>query len=208
MRVKKGLRGRRSAPSPDKKAPGVLVVLWLPKEAVKIPEMEGTNLPREKHVPWGSLSQGAGVITRSALFGENAYSGFLEKACSRKTEQKGENKNRHKKQRSTLAALRPENRASEGGRVISAPQVPRESKKNAETPGAQNGTPTKREKEGTHGQKREINPVRWGQKQEKGTKTQGACGGVPCYLSFLSSKKGGDDGKTKRRENEPQKNKT
>ena len=67
----KGPEGADKTPPPQiRKARGVPVTRWQPKDAVKIPEMEGTNPPRKKRFPWPSLGRGAGVITRcSAHFG-------------------------------------------------------------------------------------------------------------------------------------------
>ena len=65
---------------------------------------------------------------------------------------KGKNKDRHEKQRGTLAASRPRKGPQKGGERAQAPPNTERIQEVAKTPGAQNGTPTKRQKERTHGQ--------------------------------------------------------
>ena len=105
------------------------------KQAVKNPEKEGTNPPRSRR----SLALTRARGGRDHPLPTSARSPTrAEKVCSRKT--KGEKKHKAREAPKTLAASRPKEKASEGPRRI------------PKTHGAQNGTPRKPPRSGTHGQ--------------------------------------------------------
>ena len=131
----------------------------------------GQYAPAQRRSPWPSLGRGAGEIPYTH-FGVITYSGFLEKVWPQN--EKGKRKTRQKKHTKTLAASRPKKKASEGPRRI------------PKTPGAQNGTPAKTPRSGTHGQNGRNRQKRRDTKKKENQKTS-ACAGVSCYyLNFIS----------------------
>ena len=107
------------------------MTLWLPKEAVKIPEMEGTSPPRKKRSPGDQSPEGRARTARSAHFGSKSLLGLPTSArkptrASRKGVQPQNKTKRGKTKqgtRSNEAPLPPRVRG-QGLR-----EVPRESKK-------------------------------------------------------------------------------
>ena len=178
------------------------MTLWL-RTSRQNPGNGGDQPSAQKALAWGSFSRGAGSDVPFCPLRLESLLGLPTSArkpsrASRKGVQP-QNKTKKGKTKQAREAKKQPPRVREKGLRRGAsnlnPPKYRENPKIAKTPGAQNGTPTKRQKERTHGQNGRQTRLRWGHRQ-KGTRTQSACGGVPCYyLSCLSlsQKKRKDD---------------
>ena len=171
VRVNKGLRGQKKRPLPRQKArdaarPRVPVTLWLTNKPSKTQKRRGPTL-RARGAPLALTRARGGrdhPLPTSARSPTRA-----EKVCSRKTKQnkRGKRKTRQEKHKKTLAASRPKKKASEGSRRI------------PKTRGAQNGTPRKTPRSGTHGQNGRNNKRGGTQKREKEKAKQVRVRGCP-----------------------------
>ena len=185
------VRGQRKRPPPRiRKAQGVPVTLWLPKEAVKNPETGGDQPSAREAAPLGITLPRAGSDvpmlcpfrrkkpTRGCPLRLESLLGLLEKVCGRKTERNGKKTKQSTRSRETPLPPR-----------VRRKRPQRSPERIQKTPGAQNGTPTKREKKGRTAKTGEQTECR-GDTDKKRKKTQSACGGVPCdYLICLSEKR-------------------
>ena len=157
MQCEKGpVRGQIKCPLPGQKAldavrPRVPVTLWLTNKPPKTQKRRGPTL-RARGAPLALTRARGGrdhplpTSARSPTRAENV--------CGRKTEQKGKKKHKAREAPKTLAASRPKEKASEGPRRI------------PKTRGAQNGTPRKPPRSGTHGQNGRNNKRGGTQKRE------------------------------------------
>ena len=125
------------------------------------PRNGGDQPSAQEALPWGSLSRGAGsdvpfcpLRLKKSLLGLPTSARKPTRA-SRKGVQpqnkKGKNKTSTRSNEAPLPPRVREKGLRRGASNLSPPKY-RENPKNAKTPGAQNGTPTKRQKERTHGQ--------------------------------------------------------
>ena len=143
------------------------MTLWLPKEAVKNPETGGDQPSAQEALPLALTRARGGrdhpmlcpfrlkKPTRGCPLRLESLLGLLEKVCGRKTERNGEKQNKAQEAEKHPCRLASEKKASE------------QSRENPKTPGAQNGTPTKRQKERTHGQNGRTTRTRRVHRQEK-----------------------------------------
>ena len=121
-------RADKAPPSPYKKAQGVPVTLWLPKEAVKNPEAGGDQPSAREALPLALTRARGGrdhpmlcpfrlkKPTRGCPLRLESLLGFLEKVCGRETERNGEKQNKTQEAEKLPCRLASEKKASEKSR--------------------------------------------------------------------------------------------
>ena len=127
------------------------MTLWLQELAVKIPEMEGTNPPREKRSPGDHSPEGRAWTARGAARCKHRLGPSRKGVKPQNKTKRGKTTQGTRSNEAPLPPRVREKGLRRGASNLSPPKY-RENPKNAKTPGAQNGTPTKRQKERTHGQ--------------------------------------------------------
>ena len=176
VQCEKGLRGgTQKAPSPYRKALDAMRP-WVPgftgnKRCRQNPKKGASIAPALEALPL--------ALTRARGWGDPLYPlrcdhllGFSRQSVAAK--QKGKQKNKTRKTHEDPCRLASQEKASEGPRRI------------PKTPGAQNGTPEKRQEAGRTAKTGGTDKSGGTQKRKRTRKT-GACAGVSCYyLNFVS----------------------
>ena len=178
LQVQNGAEGQIKCPSPDKRAPGVPVTLWLPKEAVKNPGKGGDQPSAREALPWGSLSRGAGSDVPLCPLRRERLLGLSRKKCAAAKTKRGKQKPGTRSNEAPLPPRVQKNGASEGGRVISAPPSTERIQKSPKRPGPRMAPRQNARKKGRTA-KTGDKPGAAGTKTRKGTRTQSACGACP-----------------------------
>ena len=175
--MKRACEGARKRPPPHTKRPWTQRVRGslapqATKDADKIPKKGAANMPPPKNGPSpGSHSSEEWVRLPSGLVRPPPV--YLEKVWPQN--EKGEKEKQNKRNtRRPLPPRVPRKKASEGPRRI------------PKTPGAQNGTPEKRQEAGRTAKTGGTEKSGGTQKRQRTRKT-GACEGVSCYyLIYIS----------------------
>ena len=174
------MRGQRKRPLPRQKAPGRKASEGpCDPQADKIcrqnPQKGGVHSPRPRQgIPWPSLGRGVGKTTLSPTSVRLPTQASRNVWSQNKTE--GE-----KNKPSTRSTEHPCRLASQekGGLRASTRRIPK-------TPGAQKGTPAKRQEAGRTAKTGKTDK-RGGTQKRKRTRKTSACAGVSCYyLSYVS----------------------
>ena len=176
--MKKGLcGGTKNAPIPDKKALDAGRP-WVPgptgnKICRQNPKKGASIAPAQDWAfPWESLLRGVGKTTRRV---SETTPGLLDKVWPQND--KGKRKTKQKKHKKTLAASRPQEKGlGRGERTSSSPISSRRIPKPR---GAQNGTPRKTPRSGTHGQNGRNRQKRRETKRKKNKQKQVRAKGCP-----------------------------
>ena len=178
--VRRACEGARKRPPPHTKRPWTQRVRGslapqATKDADKLPKKGAANMPPPQKwaVLWESLLRGVGKTT---LRVSETTPGLSRKRVAAKRK-RGKRKQNKRNTRRPLPPRVPRRKASEGPRRI------------PKTPGAQNGTPEKRQEAGRTAKTGGTEKSGGTQKRQRTRKT-GACEGVFCYyLIYISWKK-------------------